>query len=77
MLIGRIFKEKSDSKPDNVQLLGAERSYCCPLIIEFPSTTLLSHSFALLSLFSLWENKVDKHTIGNNEARKERHELSL
>jgi hypothetical protein len=65
-MLGGTFKEKKNvSKPDNVQLLGAERSYCCPLIIEFPPTTLLSHSFALLSLFSFWKNKVDEHTIGN------------
>jgi hypothetical protein len=70
MLIGGTFKGKNGSQPDSVQLLGAERSYCCPLIIKFPPTTLLSHSFALLSLFSLWKNKVDEHTIGDNEARK-------
>jgi hypothetical protein len=67
MLIGKTCEEKTknDSKPNNVQSLGAESSCYCPLIIEFPPTTLLPHSLALPSPFSLWKNKVDEHTIGN------------
>jgi hypothetical protein len=46
-------EKKNSSKPEIVQLLGAERSYRCPFNIKLPATTLLSHPFTLPSLFSL------------------------